>query len=409
MSSRRLIAYFRTWITFPMFVLSLNAVWTPAQTLSALQAPRESVHPKSDFYRIAGRTASAADGHILPGATVRIVNTKTQQLVASTLSGEDGGFEFKELKADKYSLSAVIDGYLISPYDEHENFSSAIVTGAGVDTESLVLRITPAAIISGRVVDEVGDPVRVGTVMLYRENREEGKSHISAMRRVQTNDLGEYEFVSLPPGNYFMSASAMPWYAVHPRLVGSEKLGRTVRQVDPSLDVAYPTTFYADTTDGEGATPIPVRVGNQIDIDIHLQPSPAVTLTIHTKPGQQSPHYLQLQESVFGQPEETNGQMQVDDSGTSLVAVPPGHYVLRHMNQTTGSAKSMAVDLEKDNFDLDEMSGEESATVKMHLEVENGVKMSTVTQVVLRNKNGEITAASVEDKGEAQIYWGKGR
>lgn len=363
MSSRRLIAYLRAWTTFPMFVLSLN-VWTPAQTVSVLQAPRESVRPKSDLYRIAGRTVSAADGHILPRATVRIVNTKTQQLVASTLSGEDGGFEFIELKADKYSLSAVTDGYLVSPYDEHENFSSAIVTGAGVDTESLVLRITPAAIISGRIVDEVGDPVRVGTVMLYRENREEGSSRISATRRVQTNDLGEYEFVSLPPGNYFMSASAVPWYAVHPRPARTESVRTAVRPVDSSLDVAYPMMFYANTTDADGATPIPVRAGNQIDIDMHLQPVPAVTLTIHTKAGQQSPHYLQLQKSVFGQSEEINGQMQVDDSGTSLVGIPPGHYVLRHVNQTTGSAKSIAVDLEKDNFDVDEMAGEESATDK---------------------------------------------
>jgi hypothetical protein len=87
---------------------------------------------------------SAADGHALQGATVRIVNTKTQQAVASTLSGEDGSFEFTKLKADKYSLDAVTGGYLVSPYDEHDNFSSAIVTGAGVDTESLILRITPA-------------------------------------------------------------------------------------------------------------------------------------------------------------------------------------------------------------------------------------------------------------------------
>jgi hypothetical protein len=225
---------------------------------------------------------SAADGHTLQGATVRIVNTKTQQLVASTLSGEDGSFEFTKLKADKYSLDAVAGGYLVSPFDEHENFSSAIVTGAGVDAESLILRITPAAIISGRVTDEVGDPVRGATVMLYRENREEGRSRITPFRNSPTNDLGEYELTSLPPGNYFMSAKAMPWYATHPQLVNSANSVKTVGSVDPNLDVAYPTTFYADAMDSDGATPIPVRAGNHIDIDLHLRPQPAVVLTVRT-------------------------------------------------------------------------------------------------------------------------------
>jgi hypothetical protein len=42
-------------------------------------------------------------------------------------------------------------GYLASAYDQHDIFSTAIVTGAGLDTDSLVLRMTPAAILSGRV------------------------------------------------------------------------------------------------------------------------------------------------------------------------------------------------------------------------------------------------------------------
>ena len=154
------------------FLLLLTAPWSFAQSD---HSPTEPV-----LYRIAGRTVNAANGNSLQGATVQIVNTKTQKPVASILSGEDGSFEFTKLKADKYSLDAVAEGYLVSPYDEHENFSSAIVTGAGVDTESLILRVTPAAIISGRILDEVGDPVRGANVTLYRENREEGRSRITS-------------------------------------------------------------------------------------------------------------------------------------------------------------------------------------------------------------------------------------
>jgi len=64
----------------------------------------------------------------------------------------------------------------------------------------------------------------------------------------------------------------------------------------------------------------------------------------------------------------------------------------------------MAIDLEKDNLDVDAMSGEESAAVKMRLEGENGLRLAAVSQVALRSKNGGIAAAqSANDKGEAEF------
>jgi hypothetical protein len=81
--------------------------------------------------------------------------------------------------------------------------------------------------------------------------------------------------------------------------------------------------------DSDGATAIPVRVGNHIDIDQHLRPQPAVVLTVRAGTRVQGASALQLQQSVFGQPEDVYGQMQVTDTGTFLVGVPPGRYILK--------------------------------------------------------------------------------
>jgi hypothetical protein len=324
--------------------LSFGQNGTRAQT-----TPPEVASSAAASYRIAGRTVSAADGHLLEGATVLIVNTKTQRPVASTLSGEDGGFAFTDLKADKFSLQAVKTAYLTSAYDQHENFSTAIVTGAGLNTESLVLRVTPAAILSGRVIDESGEPVRGATVSLYHENRDEGRSRITQFRNAQTDDLGVYEITSLPPGTYFVSAKATPWYAVHPQLRNPANPPGLIGTVDPSLDVAYPTTFYADAIVADGATPIPLRGGDQVNVDLHLLPFPAVTLTLHAVPGQQGMSVPQLLESGFDPPEPVYGQVQFVDSDASIVGVPPGHYVLNEVNQSTGRiAKSMMIDLTRE-------------------------------------------------------------
>jgi hypothetical protein len=380
--------------------LSFGQNATPVPT-----APAEVTSTTTASYRIAGRTVSAVDGHPLEGATVLISNTKTQQVVGSTLAGEDGGFTFTDLKADKYSLQAVKAGYLACAYDQHDIFSTAIVTGAGLGTDSLELRMTAAAILGGRVTDEAGDPVRGATVTLYRENHDEGRSRITPFRSAPTDDLGAYEMASLPPGTYFISAKGMPWYAVHPQPRNPANAVGLIGTVDPSLDVAYPTTFYADVIGADGATPIPVRGGDQIIINLHLLPLPAVTLTLHAAPGQQGVRVPQLQESVFDQSEAVYGQMQFADSDVSIVGVPPGHYVLSQLNQSTGGiAKSTMIDLTRGTVDADAASGEDSGGIKIKLEGENGVTLPAVMLVGLQSKGAGIVAnQSMNDKGVAEF------
>jgi hypothetical protein len=392
--------------TGAIFVFALRTCLSFGQNATPVPtAPAEVPSTTTASYRIAGRTVSAVDGHPLEGATVLISNTKTQQVVGSTLAREDGGFTFTDLKADKYSLQAVKAGYLASAYDQHDVFSTAIVTGAGLDTDSLVLRMTPAAILGGRVSDEAGDPVRGAIVTLYRENHDEGRSRITQFRNATADDLGAYEIVSLPPGTYFISAKGMPWYAVHPQPRNPANAVGLIGTVDPSLDVAYPTTFYADVLGADGATPIPVRGGDQININLHLLPLPAVTLTLHAAPGQQGVRVPQLQESVFDQSEAVYGQMQFADSDVSIVGVPPGHYVLSQLNQSTGGiAKSTMIDLTRGTVDADAASGEDSGGIKIKLEGENGVTLPAVMLVGLQSKGAGIVASQpVPDKGVAEF------
>ena len=74
------------------------------------------------------------------------------------------------MPAGKYDLHGAKRGFISASYDQHEQFSTALVTGAGLETESVVLRLAPAAIIAGKVLDEAGDPVRRATVTLYYDD-----------------------------------------------------------------------------------------------------------------------------------------------------------------------------------------------------------------------------------------------
>src|SRR5215475_10850237 len=200
-------------------------------------------------FKIAGTIVNALDGTPLGKARVSIVDTSNRMYPIWMITSEDGHFEFLQLKAGKFSLQGAKRGFISAAFDQHEQYSTAIVTGAGVDTESLVLRLTPLALLGGKIFDESGDPVRHARVTLYRENHAGGMNRIVPAGGAMTDDQGSYEFPSLAPGNYFVAVAAKPWYAVHPVVSSADGAGNAMSSVAPSLDVAYPTTYYNGATD----------------------------------------------------------------------------------------------------------------------------------------------------------------
>ena len=210
----------------------------------------------SGTLRIAGTIVNAIGGNPLARARVSIFDTTNPQTRQSVITSEDGRFEFKQLSPGKYALQGAKRGFISAAYDEHEGFSTAIVTGTGLDTEHLVLRLSPSAVLSGKILDESGEPVRHATVSLYREDRQVGVSRIVRSRMAMTDDQGAYEFAQLDAGSYFVSVNAQPWYALHPRSSqpDAEDLPTAV---DQSLDAAYPVTYYGDSTEPDDATPSP--------------------------------------------------------------------------------------------------------------------------------------------------------
>ncbi len=272
--------------------------WAQAQTRNISQ----SSDPAG--YRIAGTGVSKVDGHPLARARIFIRPARDQQKFQSMVTSDDGKFEFSGLPAGKYSLEGTKRGYISAGYDQHDQFSTAIVTGAGIDTEGLWLRLAPAAVITGRVLDEAGDPVRRAQVIVYYDDHSGGVDKIHPFRSAQTDDQGVYEIAPLMPGTYFLSATASPWYAVHSNAelanAGPEGKNASSRGIDRSLDVAYPVTYYADVTDADSATPIPVRGGDRLQVDIHLNPVPALHLFFHVPgDGRNGLTYPQLEQPSF--------------------------------------------------------------------------------------------------------------
>jgi Carboxypeptidase regulatory-like domain len=157
------------WPPSATLVLGLALFHPPAMPTAQASNPQQAQPPVVGF-RIAGTVVNAVGGNSLARARVTIFDTRNPQNTQWEITSEDGRFEFKQLGPGKYALRGAKRGFIAADYEQHEQFSTAIVTGAGLDTENLVLRLAPFAVLSGKVLDESGEPVRQATVSLYVED-----------------------------------------------------------------------------------------------------------------------------------------------------------------------------------------------------------------------------------------------
>jgi uncharacterized protein (DUF2141 family) len=337
-------------------------------------APQES-SKASQTFKIAGTVVSSTTGAPLSQARISIAEIRGRELT-SMITSDDGHFEFSQLKAGKYSLQGAKHGFLSAAYDQHEQFSTAIVTGPELSTENLVLRLTPMALITGHVLDESGDPVRNAYLLLYFENHGAGMSRIIRFSSSFSDDRGFYDFSLLRPGKYYVSVTSKPWYAMHPPTAASAA-ANSAPHIPSALDVAYPTTFYNGATESDRATPIEVKGGDRLQIEIHLNPVPALHLIFRVPQegtDQQNNFTIpMLRKHVFDSVEfvQTEGAQQVAPGVYELIGLPPGRYTARMKNSNSGQLEqSTDLDLVHDGQELNASRGEPlgslKLTVKMH-------------------------------------------
>jgi hypothetical protein len=302
-----------------------------AQIAGRPKAPTTAVA----LYSIAGTVVNSATGEPLRHATVAALSEEDSHTIAAVESDSEGHFALANLPAAKYQLTASKRGYRTAFYDEHQEFNSAIVTGPDQDTGNLAFRLVPGSTLRGVITTEGGDPVENATVMLFLKPHD-GRTggHIAQSETVDTDDTGAYEFSNLAAGEYLLAIKATPWYAMHRdrRLPNPNAANSTATQPAPSLDVAYPVTYFDSTTDEAMATPIMLSKGNRTEADITLHAVPALHIQVDTPRKQDgSIARAELRQTVFGAvvSAESAGFLDAMQTGTTeFNGVSPGHYEL---------------------------------------------------------------------------------
>jgi hypothetical protein len=388
--------YLRSGIIVLAMFLSRGSVHGQAQVAS-----RSGNAGAGATFRIAGTVVSSLTGAPLGRARVSLTEVRNAQHVVRIITTESGQFEFNGIPAGKFSLEGVRRGFLTARYDQHEQYSTAIVTGAGIATEDLVLRLTPLAFLSGTVSDEFGDPVRQARVLLYWKRSQAGMNRVVRVGSESTDDQGYYEFPAVSPGEYYVSAAGKPWYAVHPILNSKTGTVNAQPSVAKSLDAAYPTTYYGGATEAEGATAITVKAGDRVQADMHLNPVPALHLIFHA-PEERGFNIPAFQKRAFDSTEYVpqEGVQSVSPGVWEVVGIPAGHYTVSE--QVQGSQRSTEVDLRSESQEVDTSRAEAWGGVKLKVVLPRGEAQPKQLGVGLRNSRLQVVAyRQVDAAGEA--------
>ena len=158
---------------------------------------------------IRGRVVTADNGTPIRRAQVR---AQSGELRANRLVSTDGQgrFEFKDLPAGRWNLTASKAGFMTLRYGQKRSFEAGapIEIADGQVMERADFALPRGAAVTGRIFDEYGDPVANARVQVLRYQTVQGQRRLTpAGGGDQTDDTGAYRIYGLAPGDYYLSAT----------------------------------------------------------------------------------------------------------------------------------------------------------------------------------------------------------
>jgi hypothetical protein len=186
-----------------------------------------------------------------------------------------GRFRVENVKAGKYEVRCGKDGFVPGRVVPGAVSGPERVTFALGETRGgLSYTLAPAAIVSGRVLDEDHNPIRNASVALPMPFGPDDGKHgmILRLAAVKTNETGEYRLNSLWPGDYYLEATPPPAVAG----------AAATKPASDGPRRALVTTYYPGASDPAQAMLIKLSAGQELGgQDIVLRREKVVNVSGH--------------------------------------------------------------------------------------------------------------------------------
>jgi hypothetical protein len=268
---------------------------------------------------ISGSVVRAADGKPIARAKVQLDGDR-----ADTLTDDEGGYSFRDIECSSHTVTASRAGYLSTQFGQRSPFGSGapIVLKGGGRFTAAIIRLSAAAVITGRISDQDGEPLSSTTVSALRAVWRRGKHKLEAVATENTNDLGEYRLHGLAAGGYYVVAGSGGFGSGFGYV-----LNRFVQESAPPTAprMVRVATYYPGTTDESQATPIEVRAGEEARVDITQQQVRAMKVRGRVVGVPKDAHaaVMLISSGSFGQ---ANAEPKADGS-FEIEGVAPGKYI----------------------------------------------------------------------------------
>jgi protocatechuate 3,4-dioxygenase beta subunit len=311
-----------TRICLAVVLLSLFALSSSAQ-ISAI--PSQPPGPAT----ISGIVIKDPGSQPLNKAIVELIaEDQRQDGNYTAVTGADGTFRIEGIKPGRYLLFGERTGYIERANHGGRSRGRTLTLTDGQELKDVEIRFAAAAVVSGRVTDEDGDPLENAEVTVLRRTFSSGRSRHEQVGSERTNDLGEYRVSGLAAGNYYVSASPPPDFKSLIESENTPAVGKNRPATNAEKpSTSYQTVYYPGTPDRSQAEPIQLRAGDEFPADFSLTPSTTLTIRgVVTNLPQNTSAMIMLQSNDFNV--VFNGAEVHKDGSFVIHDVSPGAYTI---------------------------------------------------------------------------------
>jgi hypothetical protein len=265
---------------------------------------------------LSGRVVAADTGKPLRRALVRASSAETPQ-GRSVSTDADGRWQLKNLPAGSYRVMISKGGFVDIAYGQLRPFEAGkVLELADAQTiDKLDVTLPRAGVITGRVLDEFGEPLTGARVQPLRYRYIGGQRRLTPVAAGDaTDDIGQFRLHGLSPGEYFISAQM--------------SVGLMFGQSDDR--VGYGTTYFPGTAVQADAQRVRVALGRetpQIDITMATSRIATISGTVANSAGRPITRgVLMLSSNVGGANMMTMGAPLKPDGTFLFSNISPGEY-----------------------------------------------------------------------------------
>jgi hypothetical protein len=249
--------------------LRSSAAQVPAPPPMQPAQPRDAAPTAKGTGAISGRVTNLETGGPLQRAVIRITSPALPS-DRRVSTNSDGRYEVRELPAGAYSLKAERGGYLTLAYGQRRTgeVGKPLQLGDGQTVKAIDFALPRLGVISGRVVDDTGEPIAKVVVYAMQFGRHQGARRLIPFLvpeeccwrgpLAETDESGEYSLV-LPAGEFVVMGQSRETWPL---------------EADTTQVFGYPPSFYPGVIEPADAQRIKVGVGQEVgNIDFALVPA----------------------------------------------------------------------------------------------------------------------------------------